>query len=759
LVSYVYSSRLQRASFGESPPGSWVLRLIRATPDRDKIVLIMRSRISTALLASLFIFLQAATPVYAARIIAPKVRTAVAPQPAALSAASGLQPIKVQLTSTLLPAQLPSLATNPQAVAATALTLAQPLAPRLNAQISPARIQTAPLLPVLPELSRTPAAHATSAKPSARTSLRQLYLRAQDQQPLSAFYDGGILAAADSVDSAGTPSYKPQRTDLINERAAYELETEVDGAFAELSEIHAQEMKGATVDSERKRILLRTLTRLYNGVPGPAVHTFPWKELQATLATSREERKDVAQQLSEARQAGRSVNLAAFNTAAVRANQTVLKVQLQTARIMLSRQAPLKAKSWRRNAALWTLTGAFHSALQLKSEIRFQALLSRARQRVHEYWTHDGAGHPVRVFSLDGFDIELHSGSDANALDKPEVTVRQQRWRNTLTSLATIARDVRAQRDAAAIERLADLERLYTIDYAGLPISPPQSARYAEIAASLNALRDAVRGLPKGTARRSAVVVISESITTLSETLLSPKISSWRDISYADLATAIRSQAHTLASQQDEIGALYRNAADLRLSADVIAVSLPAAERKIVRRLPKKEQDETLAMLKRLQTWTARGQVRAKQNASRYLTSAVNHLRAGEPQFALDFINRAATQLENRAVAIDGMMTHVRRRAAGLYAEFRDRDILGRSAQVLSALQVRRLSPARRKALQHELSQLQEVYFASTMPEPGYQRAANHLTEAIQHIDQRRYANAAAALRLVEEGVRHKLRP
>ncbi len=612
-----------------------------------------------------------------------------------------------------------------------------------------------------------PAAEAAAA-PAAANAPEALHERLgkhlRKKAPLGIVYDGrtrvrvpvSAVAATDDLGPEVAFLKKVDRNSIhVTERAIYEIQREVDSLYAELSEIHSAEKQGlGAALGARKKELLAQLDGLFASVPGPQVSDRAIKTLSRNLKEAQAARTNLYNHARGRRWQDAGLDLVEFNRRAVELNLAVLKLQLQTARLHLRGKTNLGYKSFRRNAALWTLLGAYNSAVGLKSEIRFRDSLENMEGKVREYRTLGQDGIPIRVFELPGFDIELLGGTG----EKPQVSVRQQRWRNVLTVIEEAARDARNGRAAEAEAAIDEIMKLYTVDYRG-EMDEGLSRRYLIIGGALMSLKHIATKLKtaEDAAYKSGADEFTRAATRIPEIIPHPKLSMGQNVAYEGLDTALRSQAHTLDSNIRETEKVLRHVADLEYAAEIIAASLPHPQRKLVRKVTKRELKAIAELVDGLHAWTQRGFVRQKQAATGYLATAARGLETGDLKLAQKFIEYTAQILRERVDAMSNISSRVRVRAAAIYAEFRDQEINRRVGGILGALDAPRRSRKLIDSLIAEIQLLRLTYFENALPEPGYRRAAAQLERLPELLDRRRYMIAAEALLDIQNSVRDKL--
>ncbi|MFH2202358.1 MAG: hypothetical protein ABIJ96_04545 [Elusimicrobiota bacterium] len=562
---------------------------------------------------------------------------------------------------------------------------------------------------------------------------RQIQQALKKKTPLGLIYDGvrshkGEIGD-DVVAAFGASRYL---TELPSLESANSFLSGVDRLYAELAGIHAVEKDpGASSQSRlalpaRKRAFIQRLEALDGGVPG-TVEADNFAAISKELKTLHAGRAAHYRRMRAA--AGDREEL---NAEAIRINLTLLKTQLRTVRLLLSEDSPLPSKVFRRNAALWTLAGAYNSAAMLKAELRYRGTLAQSRRKARESFEVDAAGAIVRIFDLPGFAMELHGSGKSE-----RVVIRQQRWRSLAKGLSDAALHARNGRIDQSIEKLTQLAAL----------DAAFSARIAQVRARVESLM-----APNPPPAKE----VSAEILAVRDGIVSPLYPNWKGVEYENLSTALRSQAHTLAANADESARILRAVADLERASDLLNSAVESGVRPHARPLAKEEFDDIGAVIQDLRSWAARGKVAQKQSAAGHLQSAAAGQARGDYAAARRDIARAIAGLNARLQTIERISAGVRRRAAAVYTEYRDQDILRRTALVVKVLRGGYISRKAEADLRGELSGLLQTYFSEELPEPGYARAKKLLKLASSEIKRKRIQNAIATLQLAREDIRHK---
>jgi hypothetical protein len=702
------------------------------------------------------ILLLAAQPALSAPVVGragrAALRTAPVAAPVSLSPAPSpalSAPVLPSLEGSLL---LPALAPLPAETAAPARSPRLAPAPEaLTAAPAARTIAIAPARPLIAESARVEAVPAERGKPE--PLLGRLRRGFRNALSLPTIFDNAAPlsngADADASQSPkGSAGYrlreKPDRvTPRHAERSALELKLDVEELYVGLREIHDLAKRGGETSlAARKRAFLARLLEVHGNIEAASAAEVPYPVASKRLKRLHRERDELGEEQRRAAGNQDGARLDALNETAIELERSLLKTQLGVAIQQLTGKAKLASRPARRNAAQWTLTGAYNTAASLEAEIRYFANRARLREKRREYLTVDAFGRPVRVFDLEGFDIEIFPPVDGG---EAVVTIRQHRWRNALAILASAARDVRNERAGDAVRKLRTVAAFYTVG--GGPVVPELQRAYAAIADAVAAAEQVAaavadsRAPPEEDIRRA-----SDLIDAAAALVEHPKLSNPQDVAYDGLDKALRSQAHTLAGNLDETTRILRHAAELEYWRDLLNAALRPEQGGAGRRLASREQRRMNAALQAIRAWASRGRVPAKRRTAAALEAAESALSRGDLAFARERIQSAHAALGDRVKDLDSISAHVRRRAAALYAEYRDKDVLARIDAMKKG--VATMSDAARELL--------EEYSLAELPEPGYRRAA----KALEH-----FAQAAAgghslkALRLLaraREDIVHK---
>ena len=395
-------------------------------------------------------------------------------------------------------------------------------------------------------------------------------------------------------------------TPVLSERAAFELQKDADRLYAALAQVHNQAQAGvpAAALAPAKRAVAADLRGVLTQLPaGPS----DWKELSARLKSSRAERKDLER-------AGDPETRAAGSRRRAELNNEIYTLQMRAAMAQLMGQAPLNAPAFRRNAALWSLVGAFNSAAAGRAESGWREGLDRAEAVF-------GDGRAVVV---------------------------SRRWRNAHTELDAAARDARNGRSAQAAERFADLAEV-------LRKAPVEDAehltRHRAAASALHAAASAALSGEEGAA-------LSERALAVKNLIPHPKISEPTAVSYDGADKAVRAQFHALQSAKKEYLAVLAREAALSRWALILAGPRPT----------KSDRSAAKVDLAEARAWAGRGFVGAKQVAAQNLNAALAALDRGDNTLAARHAAFARDELAGRRVELERIADGLRARLLRLEA-------------------------------------------------------------------------------------------
>ncbi|MFI5344747.1 MAG: hypothetical protein ACHQ51_00080 [Elusimicrobiota bacterium] len=395
-------------------------------------------------------------------------------------------------------------------------------------------------------------------------------------------------------------------TPVLSERAAFELQKDADRLYAALAQVHNQAQAGAPAATlaPAKRAVAADLRGILTQLPaGPS----DWKELSARLKDLRSERESLERARDpEARAAG--------SRRRAELNNEIYALQMRAALAQLMGQAPLNAPAFRRNAALWSLVGAFNSAAAGRAESGWREGLDRAEAVF-------GDGRAVVV---------------------------SRRWRNAHSELDAAARDARNGRSAQVAERFADLAEVLR----KAPVEDASHlARHRAAAAALHAAAAAALAGEEGTA-------LSERALAVKDLIPHPKLAEPAAVSYDGADKAVRAQFHSLESaKKDYLAVLARESA---LNRWALILNGP--------RPTKADRDAAKTDLAEARDWAGRGFVGAKQVAAQNLDAALAALNRGDDTLAARHAAYARNELASRREELERIAGGVRARLSRLAA-------------------------------------------------------------------------------------------
>jgi hypothetical protein len=378
---------------------------------------------------------------------------------------------------------------------------------------------------------------------------------------------------------------------ILTERAAFELQKDADRLYATLANVHAQEIQGAPRAelAPAKRAVAADLQAVLTQLPAAPAD---WKELSSQL-------KDL-----RARREALEGSGAAASRERAELNGRIYALQMHAAWAQLTGKAPLNAPAFRRNAALWSLVGAYNSA---------------ASGRAESGWR-EGQDRAEALFG-DGTTV-----------------VVSRRWRNVHTELDDAARDARNGRETLAADKIAAIAEL-------LRRAP------VEDAAHLARHHEAADALTTPDGR-----TLSERALAAKALIPHPKLSEPTAVSYAGADKAVRAQFHALDSSKKEyLAVLARQAALTRWSL-ILAGPRPT----------KADRDAARADLLEARNWAGRGFVGAKQVAAQNLDAALAALDRGDDALAARHAGLARDELSARRDELERIAAGLRARLARL---------------------------------------------------------------------------------------------
>ncbi len=412
---------------------------------------------------------------------------------------------------------------------------------------------------------------------------------------------GALSAAARDGAPLGAPAGLAPAP-ALTERALFELQKDADRIYAALAAVHSQERTGAAPEAARtaKRELAADLGGVLSQLPADASD---WSALSSRLKDLRRERASVeraATESPEARSAGarRRAEL----------NASIYALQLRAAYAQLMGGAPLPSPALRRNAALWSLVGAYNSAAAGRADAGWREGLDRAEAVF-------GDGRAVMV---------------------------SRRWRNARTELDDAARDARngrLERAADGFARVAGLLRRVPVNDA------EHLARHRAAAELLDAAALAARGGEDGAELTARAEEAKNSIPH-------PKLPEPTLISYDALDQAARAQAHALDSAKADYLAVLAREASLSRWAQVLAGPRPSPSDRAAAR----------ADFQEARAWAGRGFVGPKQLAAQELDAALDALARGDDALAARHAGWARDELTRRRGDLERIASGLRAR-------------------------------------------------------------------------------------------------
>jgi hypothetical protein len=391
---------------------------------------------------------------------------------------------------------------------------------------------------------------------------------------------------------------------LLSERAAFELQKDADRLYASLADVHNRTQAGVlpAALAPAKRAVAADLNGVLAQLPaGPS----DWKEVSARLKSLRAER-DALEKTADPEVR------AAYSRKRAELNGEIYALQMRAAFLQLMGHAPLAAPALRRNAALWSLVGAFNSAAAGRAESGWREGLDRAEAVF-------GDGRTVVV---------------------------SRRWRNAHSELDDAARDARNGRAAQAADKLAALaeilRRAPTVDAEHL-------ARHRAVASALHAAAAAALAGEDGTALSARALAVKDLIPH-------PKLAEPTPVSYDGAGKAVRAQFHALESSKKEYLAVLARESALARWAEILAGPRPTNA----------DRDAARADMTEARAWAGRGFVGAKQVAAQNLDAALAALDRGDAPLAARHVAFARQELEKRRAELERIAGGVRARLARL---------------------------------------------------------------------------------------------
>ncbi|MBU3959125.1 MAG: hypothetical protein KKE91_04640, partial [Candidatus Omnitrophica bacterium] len=456
--------------------------------------------------------------------------------------------------------------------------------------------------------------------------------------------------------------------------------------------------------SQRENMLLEELRALYLNMPVEIHADKPYDFYSTLLKELKEHREEIYRKIEKADLESNKRALRDLNLEAIRNARILVKLELLIAGMFLNGKAGPKVIELRRNAALWTLQGAVFNSKILEDELRFRVQRLRGKKKIQEIETTDWIGQIVRTFRLGGFDIKV---GEREGEEEPKVTVRQQRWINVKTHLVTIRRDIKRGEIKKAIKAIDMLIELYNIHYI------VAMERYKDIANDLKRIKKMALGLPESHAPpKDEVKKISDEITNLTKKIIHPKQRIWVDVEFRNLGKGFRGKIKTIARYEPEYMLILKNKTNLEYYAERLKTALEKGY------LSNRNREVIRNGITRLKAWVDRGFVEPKQFSAIYLQPVIDLLDSNDFEAARDYCRKTVQELEKRLQEIDSIIVNVKKRAASLYAEYRDEDITKRTNTISSSIEDKDFETAL-----SEITELRELYFNQELVEPGYIRA------------------------------------
>ncbi len=386
---------------------------------------------------------------------------------------------------------------------------------------------------------------------------------------------------------------------ILSERAAFELQKDADRLYAALADVHNREVQGAARADlvPAKRAVSADLQAVLTQLPaGPS----DWNALSAELKSLRRER--------DAMEGAAAVD----PSARAELNGRIYALQMRAAWAQLRGDAPLNSPAFRRNAALWSLVGAYNSAAAGRADAGWREGLDRAEAVF-------GDGRTVVV---------------------------SRRWRNAHSELEDAARDARNGRAADAADKfseLADILRRAPVDDAS------HLARHREAAAALHLAAGAALSGEDGRALSARALAIKDLIPH-------PKLAEPTAVAYEGSDKAVRAQFHSLDStKKDYLEVLAREAALTRWALILAGPRPTKADRAAAR-----------ADLAAVRAWAGRGFVGPKQVAAQNIDAALAALDRGDDALAARHADFAREALAGRRADLERIGDGLRARLARL---------------------------------------------------------------------------------------------
>lgn len=509
---------------------------------------------------------------------------------------------------------------------------------------------------------------------------------------------------------------KPEReiTEKIAEiNAAIEIQKDISLIISNLTVLITDALKAKTENDktaikQREDLLLEELRNLYKNMPVKIYGNRTYEEYRDILKSLKIRREMLYEKLEKAEKEKNTRVLAETNLELIRNNRIIVKIQVLLAGMFLGGKSNLKTAELRRNTALWTLQGSMNSSKKLEDELYFRAQRLMGKQRIAQIETTDREGQVVETFRLGGFDVKVRQ---TEGEEGPSVTVRQQKWINVRSRLASALQAIRRGKKEKSLEILDNLIKLYSVEYI------VTLETYKDIASDLKVIRAIALGLPESNAPpKETLKDISGKIKALAKKISHPKHRIWVDIEFDSLEKAFHSKIKTIAGYEPEYLLILRNKANLVYYAEILRT---ASKKKYI---SNKNRESIKTGITRLEEWTKRGFVYPKQFSAIYLQPILGLLDKDNFEGAEAYCRKTIKELDKRLGEIDSVISNLKKSAASIYSAYRDEDISKRIDKISSLLNKRDFESALT-----EIAELREFYFDQELVEPGYIRSENLL--------------------------------
>jgi hypothetical protein len=425
------------------------------------------------------------------------------------------------------------------------------------------------------------------------------FAQVREVPPLSAPVFAARALPALSAPSIGSAFPSLPAVPILTERASFELQKDADRLYAALANVHAQEMQGAPRASlaPAKRAVAADLQAVLTQLPAAPAD---WSALSSALKSLRA-RRDALEGTG-----------AAASRERAELNGKIYALQMHAAWAQLTGKAPLNAPAFRRNAALWSLVGAYNSAAAGRAESGWREGLDRAEA----------------VFG-DG-----------------RMVVVSRRWRNVHSELEDAARDARNGREQAAATKFAELAGILS----RAPVEDASVlARHRQAASALHAAAAAALARESGASLSARALAVKDLIPH-------PKLAEPSAVAYDGADKAARAQFHAFQFSKKEYLAVLAREAALTRWALILSGPRPA----------KADREAARADLSEARAWAGRGFVGAKQVAAQNLDAALTALDRGDDALAARHAGLARDELAARRAELERIAAGLRSRLARL---------------------------------------------------------------------------------------------